>query len=140
MARQILPVFWLPSDLDALKRSLIDAARGTDLGVQACAALPDATRAAWGVFYAGVVDWCRSSTPLFGLGTEANIGEGMQDALYQWQLKLQAAGCTLGAPAVNPQPAEAPGSSVLKWLALAAIVGAGAYVAHEVAETVKDLE
>jgi hypothetical protein len=140
MARQFLPVFWGPDDINDLKRRLRASAIGTDLGAQACAALPDTTRAAWGIFYAGVLDYCNSPTGFFTTGAQANRGEELENELYAWQQKLTAASCTLGAPSVNPQPAEPPGTGALKFLALAVIAVAGAYVVHEAVATIREIE
>ncbi len=143
MARQILPVVWTSGDIDTLKKNLKESATGTDLGVQACAALPDATRAAWGVFYADVLDYARTPTSFWTTASDANLGEKKQDELYAWQQKLAGLGCNAGAPAVNPQPPEAPGlgnlAAIFKWVALAAIVGAAAYATHEVVGVARDL-
>lgn len=127
MARQVLPVIWTSGDIDALKKRLKAAAKGTDETVQTCAAVGDAMRASWGQWYAAVLDWTNEPTGFFTTGSQANRGEAYEDELYAWQLKLQSTGCTLTVPAFNPQPAEPPGSSIVKWGAIAVVAVAGAY-------------
>lgn len=139
MATQILPQVWFQGDIEALKKNLDANATGTDLGVQACTSLPDTTRAAWGVFLVGLRSYSRSSTGFWTTGSEANQGQELERQLYAWQLKLKDAGCTLGAPAVDPQPPEPPGSSVFRWLAVAFIVGAAAVATHEIVTVVRDI-
>lgn len=137
MARQILPVFVTPNDVDALKKRLRGVASGTDLGVQACTGLSDTDRAAWGLFYASVVDYVRSDSGWFSAASQMNQGQEYEDNLYTWQQKLQTSGCDVTP--VNPQPAEPPGSGIVKWLGVVVVVGVAAYVTHEVASTIHEL-
>ena len=143
MARQILPVVWTAGNIDDLKRSLKESATGTDLGVQACTTLDDATRAAWGVFYASILEYARTPTSFWTTGTGRRPrGEEAGRSLHL-AAEDRRGGCNAGAPAVNPQPQEPPGltgiSSIVKWVALALIVGAAAYATHEVVGVAREL-
>ena len=138
MARQVLPVVWTKGDIEQLKKNLLADATATDLGVQACPALSDNQRAQWGVFLAQVQSYAKTETSFWTTGSDANTGEHMQDQLYSWQTTLQGAGCAVQA--VNPQPAEAPGSSLVRWGVFAIVAVAGAFVAHEVFATVRAFE
>lgn len=132
MARQVLPVVVLPSDVDALKSHLAEKLTSTDIGVQACSALPDATRAEWGIFYATAMGWTQSSTSILAGASQANLGEGYENELFGWQKRLQSAGCAV--PVSDPQPPEAPGTSLVKWATVAVAAVAGAYVVGRVTE------
>lgn len=132
MARQFLPVLWYPSDVDDLKKELLENLTSTDLGVQACTGLVDLTRAQWNIFYADASTWAKSETSIWGLGTQANRGEGYQDELYAWQQQLQTAKCSV--PLYNPQPKEPPGTNLTKWLTIGVVAVAGAYVVGRVTE------
>jgi hypothetical protein len=141
MARQILPVFVLGSDVDALKARLRATASATDLGVQACAGVGDTDRASWGLFYASVLVYCKSESSWTSATAQYNQGQMYEDNLFTWQKKLKAAGCDVTP--IDPQPAEAPGSgmvtSVVRWVGLTLVVVTSAYVVHEVAATVHEL-
>lgn len=137
MSRGLLPTFWWSSDLDALKSKLAANAGATDLGVQACPALPDTTRAAWGQFYSGLLTYTKSESPWFPGAASGDAGENYENQLYAWQLQLQKGGCTVVA--VNPQP-DLPGSAIIKYMSLMVVACIGAYVVHELVATVHETE
>jgi hypothetical protein len=137
MARQILPVFQTPSTVDALKNRLAAALKGTDQSVQSCSALDDTTRASWGVFYTGAMEYAKSSSSWWDAAAEANQGESLEDELYAWQQKLQKV-CTLTVPVFNPQPPAAAGMDAIgtaaKWIGIGVVAIAGAYVVSKAVE------
>ena len=132
MARQILPTVWFAADVDALKKEVLENITATDLGVQACAQLTDLMRAQWGLFFSAAREWANTGSSMWDAAADANRGQGYQDELYTWQQQLNATGCAV--PLYNPQPADAPGTSAVKWLTIGVVAVAGAYVVGKVTQ------
>ena len=133
----MLPEFWTTGKVDDLKAKLRESLTSTDIGVQACSALDDTTRAEWGLFYAAAMTWAQSDTSIWLLGSQADEGQNFQDELYCRQQTIAAAGCTV--PQDNPaSPPPLPSGDqvkqILQTVAVIAGVVAGAYVVGKVTE------
>ena len=133
----VLPDFWTVGKVDALKDRLREALLSTDIGVQACPNLPDASRAEWGIFYATAMEWSQTDTSVWLLGSQADRGQGYEDELYCRQNTLNLAGCSVPTfdPAnQSPLDPASPFGSTLRVLTIGAAVIAGAYVVGRVTE------
>lgn len=145
MARQPinLPVFVTLSDVADLKKRLGAAVRGTDKSVVVCAAVPDAMRASWGLFYASALSYTSEPAHFFqaiSAATLMNRGEAYEDELVQWQDKLEAAGCALLVPKYNPGEQQKnqldTAVQLVRWGAIGAIAIGGAYAVSKIIEII----
>lgn len=129
----LLPTWIYPSTVDDEKTRLRAALLGTQSNVDACTALDATTRQAWSDFYAAASSFANESTSYFGLGSQMDQAQSYGYQLCQWQETI-AKVCTLSTPEYNPsQEGQASGNAAIanavKWVAVAAIVGAVAYTA-----------
>jgi hypothetical protein len=132
----VLPTIYLPSDMQALLARLFQSAQGTDTSVRQCSQIDQGTRAAWGLFFAQVVDFCSISTGFF-FGSRVDQGEQLERELYAWQQKLAGMGCSMTVPIFNPaNPTNDPSQNslvqALRYGAVIATAVGGAYVVGKV--------
>lgn len=142
MARQILPVVVTSGNVDDTKSRLRAALLGTDQSVQACSAMSDPQRAAWGQFYSSVLAFTRSSSSFWTAAADMNQAQAYEDELVAWQPKVQAAGCELLVPSYDPSkdPARDATVNLIKWVGIAVLAASGAFVVGKVLEVVIEAE
>jgi hypothetical protein len=134
-----LPSIEFPSDMKAAIVQLQQSAKATDDSVRACATLDQPTRASWGVFYIGLVDFTTSNanpSVLDMTGGLVQRANSYQQQLYAWQQKI-AKVCPLTLPPLppKPKPDPTPGEKaadavigVLKWGSIFAGIVGGAFI------------
>lgn len=134
-----LPSIEFPSDMKAGIAQLQQSAKATDDSARACAALDQPTRASWGVFYIGLIDFTTANANpgvLDMTGGLVQRANSYQQQLYAWQQKI-AKVCPLTLPPLPPKPKAEPTPGekaadavigVLKWGSIFAGVVAGGYV------------
>ena len=141
-----LPVIEFPADMKSAIERLRQTAQGTDEGVRACGALDLPTRAAWGDFYIGLLDFTQANANPGLLDMTSSLTGRLQSygsQLFDWQQKIGGT-CKLAAPAFNPKPPSAsPAQNMLdsvaaiaKWGAIGAIVLGSAFAIGKVVELV----
>jgi hypothetical protein len=133
------PEIQFPSDMKLAVQQLQESARGTDDSVRQCAAIDMGTRASWGDFYIGLLDFTKAHadpTALDMVGDLVQRANSYQLQLFAWQKKIGAS-CALTLPPLPPAPPkqQSPGSaaadaivSVFKWATIAGATIGGAYV------------
>jgi hypothetical protein len=151
------PQIQFPSDFKAAVEQLQESAVGTDNSVRQCAAIDQGTRASWGDFYIGLLDFTKANANpgvLDMVGSLLQRLNSYQLQLYAWQTKLCGAPakpatdstpatpavlglCQCTLPPLPPAPPRqpSPGSqavdgivSVLKWATIAGATIGGIYV------------
>lgn len=138
MSGGFLPDVYLPSDQKTLQAQLLSDAKATDDSVRSCAALDQATRASWGLFYVQVAQFASQDPGSIFFGSKIDRAQTLQIGLYQWQQKL-AKVCALTLPQVDPTKTPSGGQTppsptlstfenIVRWLAIGVIAGGGAYV------------
>ncbi len=126
----LLPTLVYPSTVEACRNLLVpivaslNAQVATGCAPAAVAAAWQAQAAAWNTYINTPVSW-------WGLGSQMDQCEAWQGILAGWQEKLAASGCTPTAPQLAV-PTQTNWGSILNLVALAALVGAGAYAIHQV--------
>jgi hypothetical protein len=127
----ILPTVRGTDDVRTIQSRLGAAARGTDQSVQQCAGITDSLRGAWGIFYASVLDYTKEEPRFWTAASQYGRGESFEDELVAWQGKIESAGCGLLVPKYDPKQDE-KGSEIVRWIGIAVIAFAGAYVIGKV--------
>lgn len=139
----ILPSIIFPGDITALQTRLKAATQGTDVGVQACTTLDDASRSAWGAFYINVLAYC-AQVPVYLFPTGANEtgttgtlydrGVSLEKELFAWQQRLQGVSCALATPLYNPTPPKSSAVDLAEYAAIGIAAVASAYIVGKVVD------
>lgn len=135
-----IPSIDFPSDIkDAIHR-LEQTARSTDEGVRACGQLDTATRAAWGDFLIGLLDFTKANANPGILDMTGSLMDRLQGygrQLFEWQQKIHN---TCPNTIVFNPGGGAPGqtlstlATIAQWGAVAALAIGGAYAVGKLVE------
>jgi hypothetical protein len=125
-----LPGITASSEVAAKKHELGQVVSQLGRVVDTCAAIPDATRAAWVAFSHDFGTWFNSCTPaLVGAGAEMDKANAYQARIRDWQVQVGKYCCT-GMPLVDAPPETALGtvaktaSDITSTIKTVAVVGA----------------
>jgi hypothetical protein len=124
--------FVTPSDVASRKTELDASVKATDADVAQCTTLDQGTRGAWTAFVKAWGTFMADEPGWFSSGAQGRQASEYADELRQWQERL-APRCTLSAPVV---PDEGGLTPIVKIVAVAVSVVAGAVVAGKVADVV----
>jgi hypothetical protein len=134
-----LPTFAYAATVVDRQKRLAAALKATDDSVQACPALPDATRAGWGQFYTTVMAFCREDVGWYQgflrAGAMVDQSEAYGSELFAWQQRLSTWNCASANPVFDPNAASAmtpATTNLLQWGMYATLAIAGAYVVGKV--------
>ncbi len=125
-----------PSDVTDLKRRIDPSMTATDIAVQRCSKLNDGERASWAAFFKAWVAFRDSDVPWFGSAAKYDEADAYRVQLGGWQ-ELLGDKCPIAGPRVGTEPESAAAASLIKWVAVAAIVVAGAYTVGSLVPLVK---
>jgi hypothetical protein len=118
------------------RAKLLADAQGIDAAVQRCGALDEATRANWGLFYAGVVNVARAEIPFFGVDDAADSTATVQGQLFEWGKRLGPV-CPLNMPLFDPSTPDtetAPTLQLARYATVAIVAIGGAYTIGKLVE------
>lgn len=132
--------FVTAADVEAHQKRLAAAAKGTDLSVQRCTGIDDATRAAWGAFYGAVIQFTQEPASTWHAGAQDNRACDYDSELAAWQEKLSSS-CQLDVPVFDPNKGTAMDAvvSVVKWVSIGLVAVGGAVAVAKVAEVLPHL-